>query len=48
MKYPKLRWLEVGIRAPVTDNEASILVDTVSADVWSGRARTRRLALHVL
>jgi len=29
MKYPKLRWLEVGIRAPVTDNEASILVDTL-------------------
>jgi ribosomal protein L11 methyltransferase len=27
MKYPKLRWLEVGIRTPVTDNEASILVD---------------------
>jgi len=29
MKYPKLRWLEVGIRTPVTDNEASVLVDTL-------------------
>ena len=29
MKYPKLRWLEVGIRTPVTDNEASILVGTL-------------------
>tara|TARA_Y100000588_G_scaffold156190_1_gene170215 strand:+ start:220 stop:1092 length:873 start_codon:yes stop_codon:yes gene_type:complete len=29
MNYPKLRWLEVGIRSPVTDNEASVLVDTL-------------------
>ena len=29
MKYPTLRWLEVGIRAPVTDNEALVLVDTL-------------------
>jgi len=29
MKYPKFRWLEVGIRTPVTDNEASVLVDTL-------------------
>ena len=29
MKYPKLRWLEVGMRTPVTDNEALVLVDTL-------------------
>ena len=29
MKYPKLRWLEVVICTPVTDNEASVLVDTL-------------------
>ena len=29
MKYPKFRWLEVGIRTPVTDNEALVLVDTL-------------------
>ena len=29
MNNPRLRWLEVGVRAPVTDNEASVLVDTL-------------------
>ena len=29
MNNPRLRWLEVGVRAPVTDNEASVLVYTL-------------------
>ena len=29
MKLQQLRWLEIGIRIPVADNEASVLVDTL-------------------
>ena len=29
MKLQQLRWLEIGIRMPVADNEASVLVDTL-------------------